>query len=177
VINSINFEDGVEKADQILKLAKQFGAAVIALSIDEVGQAYSFEGKVSIAKRIRDHAVEVHGLREDDLIFDPLTFPVTTGEENLRDSAIATLNALREIKRVMPRAKTILGVSNCSFGLSPLSRQVINSVFLHHAVEAGLDMAIVHASKIVPLYRLDEEGANLARQLIYDERKFEDVEV
>ncbi len=177
IINSINFEDGTEKADQILRLARRFGAAVIALSIDEEGQAYTFEKKVSIAKRIRDYAVDVHGLREDDLIFDPLTFPLGAGSEDLRDSGIATLNALREIKRIMPRAKTILGVSNSSFGLSPVTRQVVNSVFLHHAVEAGLDMAIVHASKILPLYRLDEQGVELARQLVFDERKYEDVEV
>lgn len=175
IINSINFEDGPEKAAQILRLAKRYGAAVIALSIDEEGQAYSFEKKVSIAKRIRDFAVDEHGLREDDLIFDALTFPLGAGSEDLRDSGIATLNAIREIKRIMPRAKTILGVSNSSFGLSPVTRQVVNSVFLHHAVEAGLDMAIVHASKIMPLYRLDETGAELARQLVFDERRFEEV--
>lgn len=175
IINSINFEDGTEKADKILRLAKRFGAAVIALSIDEEGQAYSFEKKVSIAKRIRDYAVEVHGLREEDLVFDPLTFPLGAGSEDLRDSGISTMNALREIKRLMPRAKTILGVSNSSFGLSSLTRQVVNSVFLHHAVEAGLDMAIVHASKILPLYRLDERGVELARQLVFDERAFEMV--
>lgn len=173
IINSINFEDGTDKADQILRLAKRYGAAVIALSIDEEGQAYSFEKKVSIAKRIRDYAVDVHGLREDDLIFDPLTFPLGAGSEDLRDSGINTLNALREIKRIMPRSKTILGVSNSSFGLSPVTRQVVNSVFMHNAVEAGLDMAIVHASKILPLYRLDEEGAELARKLVFDERQFE----
>lgn len=172
IINSINFEEGTEKADKILHLAKRFGAAVIALSIDEEGQAYSFEKKVSIAKRIRDHVVDVHGMREEDLIFDALTFPLGAGTEDLRDSGINTLNAIREIKRIMPMAKTILGVSNSSFGLSPVTRQVVNSVFLHHAVQAGLDMAIVHASKIVPLYRLDERGAELATQLVFDERKF-----
>ena len=176
IINSINFEDGTEKADRILRLARRFGAAVVALSIDEEGQAYSFEKKVAIAKRIRDYAVEVHGLREEDLIFDALTFPLGAGTEDLRDSGINTLNAIREMKRLMPRAKTILGLSNCSFGLSPVARQVVNSVFLHHAVEAGLDMAIVHASKILPLYRLDERGAELARELVFDQRKFEMVE-
>lgn len=175
MINSVNFEDGTEKADKILRLAKRYGAAVIALSIDEEGQAYSFEKKVAIARRIRDYAVDVHGLREDDLVFDALTFPLGTGSEDLRDCAMATMNAIREIKRTMPRAKTILGVSNCSFGLSAVTRQVVNSVFLHHAVESGLDMAIVHASKILPLYRLDEQGAELARRLVYDERQFEEV--
>lgn len=176
VINSINFEDGTDKADQILRLAQRFGAAVIALSIDEDGQAYSLEKKVEIARRIRDYAVDVHGLREEDLIFDALTFPLGAGSEDLRDSGMATLGAIRRIKHEMPKAKTILGLSNCSFGLSPVTRQVVNSVFLHHAVEAGLDMAIVHASKIQPLYRLDERGAEIARELIYDERKYEEIE-
>jgi len=176
IINSINFEDGTEKADRILRLARRFGAAVIALAIDEEGQATTAERKVSICKRIRDYAVETHGIREEDLIFDALTFTLGTGQEELRDCGVQTLDAIREIKRTMPKAKTVLGLSNCSFGLSPLARQVLNSVFLHHAVEAGLDMAIVHASKILPLYRLDERGAQLARELVFDERRFEMVE-
>ena len=175
VINSINFEDGTEKADQIITLAKRFGAALIALSIDEEGQAYSLEGKVAIARRIRDYVVDVHGMRESDLIFDPLTFTLGTGQEDLRNSGINTLEAIRQIKQQMPDACTILGLSNCSFGLNPASRQVLNSVFLFHAVEAGLDMAIVHASKIQPLNRLDENGAAIAKHLIYDERKWEEV--
>jgi 5-methyltetrahydrofolate--homocysteine methyltransferase len=177
IINSINFEDGTEKADKILRLAKQYGASVVALSIDEEGQAYSFEKKVSIAKRIRDHVVNVHGMREDDLIFDALTFPLGSGQEDLRSSGMDTINAIREIKRVMPRSKTILGLSNCSFGLSAHTRHVLNSVFLHYAIEAGLDMAIVHASKIMPLYKIDERGRDLCRELIFDERKWEEVEV
>jgi len=174
IINSINFEDGPEKAARIIELARRYGAAVIALSIDEEGQAYSLEKKVAIAKRIRDFALE-RGLREEDLVFDALTFPLGSGSEDLRSSAINTIGAIREIKRMMPKAWTILGVSNSSFGLSPVTRQVVNSVFLHHAVDAGLDMAIVHASKIVPLYRLDERGAELATELIFDERRFEEV--
>ncbi len=172
IINSINFEEGTGKAAQIIRLAKRFGAGLIALSIDEEGQAYSFEKKVSIAKRIRDFVVEEHGMRESDLVFDPLTFPLGSGSEDLRDSGVNTIRALREIKRIMPQAHTILGVSNSSFGLSPVTRQVVNSVFLHEAVEAGLDMAIVHASKIMPMYRLDETGAKLARDLVYDNREF-----
>ncbi len=175
IINSINFEDGTAKADKILHLAKKYGAAVVALSIDEEGQAYSFEKKISIAKRIRDHAVTVHGMREDDLIFDALTFPLGSGQEDLRDSGMNTINAIREIKRIMPRAKTILGLSNASFGLKPHIRHILNSVFLHYAIEAGLDMAIVHASKIMPLYKIDEQGRELCRQLIFDERKWEEV--
>lgn len=175
IINSINFEEGTVKADKILKLAKRFGAAVIALSINEEGQAYSFEGKVSIAKAIRDHAVHVHGLREEDLIFDALTFPLGSGQEDLRDSGINTINAIREIKRIMPKSKTILGLSNCSFGLNTHTRHVLNSVFMHYAVEAGLDMVIVHAGKIMPLYKIDETGSRLCKELIFDERKFEEV--
>lgn len=175
VINSINLEDGTEKADQIITLAKRFGAALIALSIEEEGQAYTLEKKVQIAKRIRDYVVDVHGMRESDLIFDPLTFTLGTGQEDLRDSGVNTLEAIRQIKALMPEAYTILGLSNCSFGLNPAARQVLNSVFLYHAVEAGLDMAIVHASKIQPLNRLDEDGAAIARHLIYDERKWEEA--
>jgi len=174
IINSINFEDGSARAEKVVALAHRFGAAVIALSIDEEGQAYSLERKVSIALRIRDFAVE-RGLREEDLIFDTLTFPLGSGTEDLRDSGINTIGAIREIKRLMPKAWTILGVSNSSFGLSPVTRQVVNSVFLHTAVEAGLDMAIVHASKILPLYRLDEQGVQLARELINDERRFQEI--
>lgn len=172
IINSINFEDGTAKADRILELAKRYGAAVIALSIDEEGQAYSLEKKISIAQRIRDHAVNVHGMREDDLVFDALTFPLGSGQEDLRDSGKATLDAIREIKRRMPRAKTILGLSNVSFGLATHIRHILNSVFLHYAIEAGLDMAIVHASKIMPLYKIDERGRELCRELIFDERQW-----
>lgn len=173
IINSINFEEGTKKADKILSLAKQFGAAVVCLSIDEEGQAYSLEKKVSIAKRIRDYAVDVHGLREEDLIFDTLTFPLGSGQEDLRNSGMNTINAIREIKKIMPKAKTILGISNCSFGLNTKIRHVLNSVFLHYAIEAGLDMCIVHAGKIMPLYKIDEKGRELCRELIFDERKFE----
>jgi len=174
IINSINFEEGTKKADKILALAKEFGAAVVCLSIDEEGQAYSLEKKVSIAKRIRDHAVDVHGMREEDLIFDTLTFPLGSGQEDLRQSGMNTINAIREIKKIMPKAKTILGISNCSFGLNVKIRHVLNSVFLHYAIEAGLDMCIVHAGKIMPLYKIDERGRELCRELIFDERKFEE---
>lgn len=176
IINSINFEDGTHKADQILQLAKQHGASVVCLSIDEEGQAYSLEKKIEIALRIRNHAVSVHGMREEDLIFDTLTFPLGSGQEDLRDSGINTIEAIRQIKQQMPKAKTILGLSNCSFGLNTHTRHVLNSVFLHYAIEAGLDMAIVHASKIMPLYKIDERGRELCRELIFDERKWEVVQ-
>lgn len=173
IINSINFEEGTTKADKILELAKEFGAAIVCLSIDEEGQAYELDKKVSIAKRIRDHAVNVHGMREEDLIFDMLTFPLGSGQEDLRKSGINTINAIREVKKIMPKAKTILGISNCSFGLNVKIRHVLNSVFLHYAIEAGLDMCIVHAGKIMPLYKIDDRGRELCKELIFDERKFE----
>jgi len=175
IINSINFEDGTAKADKILTLAKRYGSAVVCLSIDEEGQAYSIEKKVSIAKRIRDHAVNVHNMREEDLIFDALTFPLGSGQEDLRGSGKNTISAIREIKKLMPKCKTILGISNSSFGLNPQIRHVLNSVFLHYAIEAGLDMCIVHAGKIMPLYKIDEKGRELCRELIFDERKFETI--
>jgi 5-methyltetrahydrofolate--homocysteine methyltransferase len=131
---------------------------------------------VEVAQRIRDFVVE-HGMRESDLIFDPLTFTLGTGQEELRRSGQETLEAIAEIDRRMPDSHTILGLSNCSFGLNPAARQVLNSVFLFHAVEAGLDMAIVHASKIQPLNRLDEEGAEIARKLIFDLREWEEAPV
>jgi 5-methyltetrahydrofolate--homocysteine methyltransferase len=173
IINSINFEDGTEKAGKILDLAKKFGAAVVCLSIDEEGQAYTIEKKVSIAKRIRDFAVNEKGIREEDLIFDALTFPLGSGQEDLRNSGINTISAIKQIKEIMPKCKTILGISNSSFGLSPHIRHVLNSVFMHYAVEAGLDMVIVHAGKIMPLYKIDERGRELCKELIFDERKFE----
>ncbi len=172
IINSINFEEGTRKADKILSLAKRFGAAVVALSIDEDGQAYETQKKVDIAMRIHEHAVKVHGLRDEDLIFDMLTFPLGSGQEELRKSALNTINAIREIKKLLPECHTILGISNSSFGLKPEIRHILNSVFMHYAVEAGLDMVIVHAGKILPLYKVDERGRELCRQLIFDERKY-----
>jgi 5-methyltetrahydrofolate--homocysteine methyltransferase len=175
IINSVNFEDGTKKADKVFELAKRFGASVIVLSIDEEGQAYSLEKKVTIAKRIGDYAISEFKLREQDLIFDMLTFPLGSGQEDLRNSGLNTIGAIREIKKIFPESKTILGLSNCSFGLKPHIRYVLNSVFLHYAIEAGLDMAIVHASKIIPLYKIDETGRELCKQLIFDERKFEKI--
>lgn len=173
IINSINLEDGEEKAEAILRLCSQYGAAVVALTIDEDGMAKTAEKKLAIAERLFDLAVYRHGLREEDLIFDVLTFTLGSGDEEFRGSAVETLRALRLIKERFPRSFTSLGVSNVSFGLAPHARHVLNSVFLHEAVEAGLDMAIVHSSKIIPMYRIDEEGRQLARKLVYDERIFE----
>lgn len=175
VINSINLEDGEERISKVLPLAKKFGAAVIALTIDEEGMAKTAEKKLSIAKRIRDIAINKYGLREEDLIFDPLTFTLGSGDEEFRRSAIETLDAIKLIKKEIPKAFTILGISNVSFGLNPKARHALNSVFLYYAVQAGLDLAIVHASKIIPLNKIDERGKQLCEELIFDKRRFEYV--
>lgn len=175
VINSINLEDGEERISNVLPLAKKFGAAVIALTIDEEGMAKTANKKLEIALRIRNIAVNKYGLREDDLIFDPLTFTLGSGDEEFRRSAIETLDAIKLIKKEIPRSFTILGISNVSFGLNPKARHALNSVFLYHAVKAGLDLAIVHASKIMPLNKIDEKGKQLCEELIFDKRKFEFV--
>jgi 5-methyltetrahydrofolate--homocysteine methyltransferase len=175
IVNSINLEDGEERINRVVPLCKKYGAAVIALTIDERGMAKRAEDKVAIAKRIYDLVVGKYKMRPHDLIFDTLTFTLGSGDEEFRRAGIETLEGIRLIKRDLPGVKTILGVSNISFGLSPQARHVLNSVFLHYAIEAGLDMAIVHASKIVPLYKIDEKGRELARRLIFDERKFEEA--
>jgi 5-methyltetrahydrofolate--homocysteine methyltransferase len=175
VINSINLEDGEERISKILPLAKKFGAAVIALTIDEEGMAKTADKKLRIAKRIRDIAVSKYKLRESDLIFDPLTFTLGSGDEEFRRSAIETLEAIKLIKKEIPESKTILGISNVSFGLNPKARHALNSVFLYFAVQAGLDLAIVHASKIMPLNKIDEKGKQLCEELIFDKRRFEYV--
>jgi 5-methyltetrahydrofolate--homocysteine methyltransferase len=173
ILNSANLEDGEgegSRFDSVMRLAKEHGSAVICLLIDEEGQARDVEWKMRVAHRIHDLAVHHYGLRPESLIFDPLTFPLTTGGEDLRRDGIATLEAIRLIKEELPGVYTVLGVSNCSFGLKPAARHVLNSVFLEEAVEAGLDSAIVHAGKIVPLARIDEEHVEVCRDLIHDRR-------
>ena len=170
VINSVNLEDGRRKADKVLSLARQFGAAVVVLAIDEQGQARTVDHKVEVARRIGEIAMTEYGLEPGDLIFDMLTFPLGSGQEDLRGDAMATIEAIRRIKAELPGCSTILGVSNISFGLSPAARQVLNSVFLAEAVEAGLDAAIVHAGKILPLHRIDDEARAVCTDLIYDRR-------
>ena len=170
VVNSINLEDGRRKIDQLLPLAKQFGAALVALAIDEDGQARDADWKVRVCKRIADIAVDEYGLEAGDLIFDMLTFPLGSGTEDLRKDGLATLEAIERIKTEVPGCFTILGVSNISFGLSPAARQVLNSVFLHMAVERGLDAAIVHPAKILPLHKIDPEARQVCIDLIEDNR-------
>ena len=167
VINSINLEDGEKRTREVLPMAKRYGAAVVALTIDEDGMALTADKKVAIAKRIHKLAVETYGLRSQDLIFDALTLPISTGQEDYRTAGIETLEAVRRIKEELPGVKTILGVSNISFGLNAYARRVLNSVFLKEAVERGLDTAIVNYSKIYPLYKIPEIEVELARKLIF----------
>src|SRR5271157_1831957 len=167
IINSINLEDGEKRTAKVLPMAKRYGAAVIALTIDEEGMALTAEKKVAIAKRIFDLAVNKYGIRPVDLIFDALTLPISTGQEDYRTAGIETLKAVKAIKAELPEVKTILGVSNISFGLNAYSRRILNSVFMHEAVDHGLDMAIVNYSKIYPLYKIPEVEVDLARKLIY----------
>ena len=170
IINSINLEDGEKRTSKVLPMAKRYGAAVIALTIDEDGMALTAEKKLAIAKRIYDLAVNKYGIRPVDLIFDALTLPISTGQEDYRTAGIETLKAVKAIKTELPLAKTILGVSNISFGLNTYPRRVLNSVFLHEAVDNGLDMAIVNYSKIYPLYKIPEAEVDLARKLIFQDR-------
>ena len=154
IINSVNLEEGDEpgtRLDSFLTLAKEFGAAVVCTCIDTEGQARTADWKVRAARAIHDIAVERYGLRPEDLLFDPLALPLSTGMEESRRDGIETIEGIRRIKAELPGVYTILGLSNVSFGLNPAARQVLNSVFLHECVEAGLDAAIVHASKILPL--------------------------
>ncbi len=167
IINSINLEDGEKRTSKVLPMAKRYGAAVIALTIDEEGMALTAEKKVAIAQRIYDLAVNKYGVRPQDLIFDTLTLPISTGQDDYRTAGIETLKAVKGVKQALPEVKTILGVSNISFGLSAYSRRVLNSVFMHEAVNNGLDMAIVNYSKIYPLYKIPEAEVELARKLIY----------
>lgn len=170
IINSINLEDGRTKLDKVVPLAKRYGAALVALTIDEQGQADTAEWKFQVAKRIYDICVNEYGIPPGDLLFDPLVFPLTTGQEQTRKSAMATFDAIKLIKQKLPGALTHVGLSNASFGLTPYTRQVLNSVYLHYAIEAGLDSAILHAAKILPLNQIDTEGQELCRRLLFDDR-------
>jgi 5-methyltetrahydrofolate--homocysteine methyltransferase len=170
IINSINLEDGEKRTSLVLPMARRYGAAVIALTIDEQGMALTAERKVAIAHRIHDLAVNKYGMRSEDLIFDALTLPISTGQEDYRSAAIETLEAVRRIKLELPRSRTVLGVSNISFGLNAYARRVLNSVFLKEAVDRGLDAAIVNYSKIYPLYKIPAKEVELARNLIFQDR-------
>ncbi|MEU2450809.1 methionine synthase [Streptomyces sp. NPDC012765] len=174
VINSVNYEDGdgpQSRFAQVTRLAQEHGAALIALTIDEEGQARTVEHKVAIAERLIEDLTGNWGIRESDILIDTLTFTICTGQEESRGDGIATIEAIRELKRRHPDVQTTLGLSNISFGLNPAARVLLNSVFLDECVKAGLDSAIVHASKILPIARFDEEQVTTALDLIYDRRE------
>ncbi|TXC93526.1 methionine synthase [Streptomyces sp. ISID311] len=174
VINSVNYEDGDGPESRFAKvtaLAAEHGAALIALTIDEEGQARTVEHKVAIAQRLIEDLTGNWGIHESDILIDCLTFTICTGQEESRGDGIATIEAIRELKKRHPEVQTTLGLSNISFGLNPAARIVLNSVFLDECVKAGLDSAIVHASKILPIARLDEEQVTTALDLIYDRRR------
>ena len=171
IINSINFEDGEDAARDRLVLAKKFGAAVIALTIDEVGMAKTPEDKIKVARRLVEFACTKHGLAQSDLLIDPLTFTIATGNEDDRKLAQWTLEGIAAISREFPDIQIILGLSNVSFGLNAAARAVLNSVFLDHAVKAGMTGAIVHVSKIRPLHLIAPEEVQVCEDLIFDRRR------
>jgi 5-methyltetrahydrofolate--homocysteine methyltransferase len=172
-INSVNYEDGdgpESRFHTTMELVAEHGAAVVALTIDEEGQARTAEKKVEIAERLINDITGNWGVDESSILIDCLTFTIATGQEESRKDGIETIEAIRELKKRHPDVQTTLGLSNISFGLNPAARQVLNSVFLHECQEAGLDSAIVHASKILPMNRIDEEQRNVALDLVYDRR-------
>jgi 5-methyltetrahydrofolate--homocysteine methyltransferase len=173
VVNSVNYEDGDgpgSRFARVMPVIKEFGAAVIALTIDEQGQARTAEWKVEVADRLIRNLTTDWGMHTSDIIVDCLTFPVATGQEETRRDGLETIDAIREVKRRHPEVQTTLGVSNISFGLNPAARVVLNSVFLHECVKAGLDSAIVHTAKILPLSRIPDDQRQVAYDLVYDRR-------
>lgn len=171
IINSINFEDGEEPAHARMKLAKKYGAAVIALTIDEEGMAKDVASKVRIAKRLYEFCCKGYGLPPSDLLIDPLTFTICTGNEDDRKLGVNTLDAIEQISKELPDIQIILGLSNISFGLNPAARHVLNSVYLDHAQKRGMTGAIIHVSKIMPLHKIPKHEVQAAEDLIYDRRK------
>ena len=171
IVNSVNLEAGRDKLDVVAPLAKEHGAALIALTIDEVGMAKTADRKVEIAQRITELVCDEHGLDRELLIFDVLTFTLTTGDDEWKPSAVETIEGIRRVKAEIPGVKTSLGVSNVSFGVSPGARAVLNSVFLHHAVEAGLDLAMVNPNHITPYPEIPENERELADDLVFNRRE------
>ncbi len=174
IVNSINLEDGEERLELVVGLCREYGAAVVALTIDEEGMAKDVDSKVRIAQRIYDLAVNRHGMAPEDLVFDPLTFTLGSGDEEFRKAGADTIEGIRNIKNALPGVSFILGVSNISFGLNPSARHVLNSVFLHYAVEAGLDMAIINSRHLIPLHKISDEEREICRRLVFDERTFDE---
>ncbi|NUT33176.1 MAG: methionine synthase, partial [Hamadaea sp.] len=175
IINSVNYEDGdgpTSRFARIMPLVKEHGAAVVALTIDEEGQARTKDWKVQVASRLIEDLTGNWGMRVEDILIDALTFPISTGQEETRRDGIETIDAIREIAARYPGINFTLGISNISFGLNPAARQVLNSVFLHECQQAGLTSAIVHASKILPMARIPDEQREVALDMVYDRRRF-----
>jgi 5-methyltetrahydrofolate--homocysteine methyltransferase len=174
VVNSVNYEDGDgpgSRFQRTMELVREHGAAVVVMCIDEEGQARTRDWKLRVASRVIEDLVANHGMRVCDIVVDTLTFPITTGQEEVRRDALETIEAIRELKRRYPDVQTTLGVSNVSFGLNAAARQVLNSVFLHEAVAVGLDTAIVSAAKILPMSKIPDEQREVALDLVYDRRR------
>ena len=169
LINSINFEDGGARAERVVPMAKRYGAAMVALTIDEKGMAMNADEKVAVAKRLVTFCIE-RGLKAEEILIDPLTFTICSGDATLRDAALQTLEAIRRIKAELPGVRTILGLSNISFGLKPPLRKVINSVFLHQAVQAGMDACIINVASIVPLNEIPDNLRKGAEALLANDR-------
>ena len=177
IVNSVNYEDGdgpTSRFARVMPMVVEHGAAVVALTIDEEGQARTAEWKVRVADRLITDLTETWGMKVDDIMVDMLTFPIATGQEETRRDGIETIEGIRELKRRFPAVQTVLGLSNISFGLNPAARQVLNSVFLHECIQVGLDAAIVHASKILPMARIPDEQRHAALDLVWDRRRYAD---
>ena len=170
IVNSVNMENGRKRIDAVLPLALAHGAAVVAMTIDEAGMAKTAARKVEAARKIHEIVVGEYGLAPEALIFDPLTFPLSTGEEEFTRSALETLEGIRQIEAELPGVMTILGISNVSFGLNPVARKIVNAVFLYHAVQAGLDLAIVHPSHVLPFAEIPGAERELAEDLVLARR-------
>jgi 5-methyltetrahydrofolate--homocysteine methyltransferase len=170
IINSINFEDGEAPAHKRMELAMKYGASVIALTIDEEGMAKDVDRKLAIAHRLHDFCCKGYGMPASDLMIDPLTFTICTGNEDDRKLGLWTLEAIERIAKELPDIQIILGLSNISFGLNPAARHVLNSVYLDHAIKRGLTGAIIHVSKITPLHKIPAHEVQAAEDLIFDRR-------
>ncbi|MDD3344446.1 MAG: homocysteine S-methyltransferase family protein, partial [Sulfurospirillaceae bacterium] len=171
IINSVNLEDGIEKFDTVCSLAKRFGAALVCLSIDEVGMAKSKAQKIAIAERIYTLATQKHGMHPEDLVFDLLTFTVGSGDPEYHTAAIETIEAIREFHALHPEVGFVLGISNISFGLAKHAREYLNSVFLHHCVEAGLSMAIVNVKNTLPMHKISDIDKKICEDLLFNYRE------
>ncbi len=170
IINSVNLEDGIEKFDAVCSLAKRFGASLVCLTIDEVGMAKTLETKIQVAERIYERATKLHGINPEDLVFDVLTFTLGSGDEEYRDAAIQTIDAIRELRRRHPEVGTTLGLSNISFGLDKDARPYLNSIFLDHCIKAGLTSVIINVKHIIPLNKISQEDQDICNNLLFDKK-------